>query len=133
MVTIGQSPRNDVTSDIKDILGSKIEIIECGALDELTLEDVKKLEPKKGEYVLVTRLRDGTQVKVSRNKIIQRIRKCIRKIENYVDIIVLLCTGKFPETNSKNLIKPSTPLYNVVLGLLPKGRLGILIPFYQTK
>jgi len=81
----------------------------------------------------VTRLREGTQVKVSRNKIIQRIRKCIRKIENYVDIIVLLCTGEFPETNSKNLIKPSTPLYNVVLGLLPKGRLGILIPFYQTK
>jgi len=129
MVTIGQSPRNDVTSDIKDILGSKIEIIECGALDELTLEDVKKLEPKKGEYVLVTRLRDGTQVKVSRNKIIQRIRECIRKIENYVDIIVLLCTGEFPEINSKKpLIKPSTLLYNVVLGLLPKGRLGILIP-----
>ena len=102
MVTIGQSPRNDVTSDIKDILGSKIEIIECGALDELTLEDIKKLEPKKGEYVLVTRLRDGTQVKVSRNKIIQRIRECIRKIENYVDIIVLLCTGEFPEINSKN-------------------------------
>ena len=47
MVTIGQSPRNDVTSDIKDILGPKIETIECGALDELTLEDVKKLEPKR--------------------------------------------------------------------------------------
>jgi len=80
MVTIGQSPRNDVTSDIKDILGPKIEIIGCGALDELTLEDVKKLEPKKGEYVLVTRLREGTQVKVSRNKIIQRIRSASEKL-----------------------------------------------------
>ena len=77
----------------------------------------------------MTRLRDGTQVKVGRNKIIQRIRECIRKIENYVDIIVLLCTGEFPEINSKKpLIKPSTLLYNVVLGLLPKGKLGILIP-----
>ncbi len=129
MVTIGQSPRIDVTSDIKDILGPDIEIIECGALDGLTFDDIKELEPKKREYILVTRMRDGTQVKVSRKKIIQKIQSCIEKIENYVDIIMILCTGDLPGLNSKKLlIKPSVLLYNIVVSLLPKGKLGILIP-----
>ena len=129
MVTIGQSPRTDVTSDIKDILGPDIEIIECGALDGLTLDDIKELEPEKREYILVTRMHDGTQVKVSRKKIIQKIQSCIEKIEDYVDIVMILCTGDLPRLNSKKLlIKPSVFLYNIVVSLLPKGKLGILIP-----
>ncbi|WP_342788308.1 AroM family protein, partial [Desulfurococcus sp.] len=40
LITIGQSPRVDVVSEIKDILGSEIEILECGALDDLAREQI---------------------------------------------------------------------------------------------
>jgi len=102
MITIGQSPRLDVTLEIKDILGPRIEIVECGALDGLSPEEINELKPSKSEYILVTRLRDGTTVRVSREKIIDRMNRCIRKIENNVEIVVILCTGEFPMLKSKN-------------------------------
>ena len=64
LITIGQSPRVDITSDIKDVLGSQIEIVECGALDNLSHEEINALRPSEGEYILVTRLRDGSTVKI---------------------------------------------------------------------
>ncbi|MFQ6124671.1 MAG: AroM family protein [Candidatus Heimdallarchaeota archaeon] len=130
MLTIGQSPRTDVISDINNILGSNVEIIECGALDGLSLEEIKKLEPSSiGEYVLVTRLQDGTEVKVSREKIIARMNQCLKKLEKRSKIVIILCTGNFPEFHpQKLLIEPSNLICSVVQSLLPKGRLGVLIP-----
>ena len=43
MLTIGQSPRNDILPGLKEILGKNVEIVEAGALDGLTLVDVKKI------------------------------------------------------------------------------------------
>jgi protein AroM len=34
-LTIGQSPRTDITSEIRDILGSDVTILESGVLDGL--------------------------------------------------------------------------------------------------
>ena len=60
-ITVGQSPRTDVTDDIMGIFQGKVEILERGALDGLTVEDIDKLAPDAGEYVLVSRMRDGSQ------------------------------------------------------------------------
>ena len=129
MVTIGQSPRVDVREDIKDILSDGIEIHECGALDDLTMEEIKELTPSEGEYILVTRLRDGREVKVSREKILSRMNECIKKLEEKCDIIVVLCTGEFEGLkSSKLLIEPSILLYNTVKSILPSGKLGVVIP-----
>lgn len=129
MLTIGQSPRTDVISDISDILGSNVEIIECGALDGLSLEEIKKLEPSLNEHVLVTRLQNGTEVKVSHEKIIARLNQCLQKLEKRSKILIILCTGTFPELHSqKLLIEPSKLINNVVQSLLPQGQLGVLIP-----
>ncbi len=127
-VTIGQSPRVDVVPEMTPILGD-VEIIECGALDDLTLEEIQKLAPKEGDYVLVTRLRDGTQVKLSREKIVKHLQTCIEKLEKEVDVIGILCTGEFPELKSKKLlIEPSLLLLKVVESILPQGKLGVIIP-----
>ena len=56
-ITVGQSPRTDVTDDIMGIFQGKVEILERGALDGLTVEDIDKLAPDAGEYVLVSRMR----------------------------------------------------------------------------
>jgi len=129
MITIGQSPRVDVIADIEDIIGSQIEIVECGALDGLSFEEIKELKPSKDEYILVTRLRDGTVVKVCREKIIDQMNWCIKKIEDNVEVVVILCTGEFPKLKSKKLmIEPSVLIHNIVKSLHPKNRLGIVLP-----
>jgi len=35
MITIGQSPRTDITSDVKCTIGDSVDLVEIGALDEL--------------------------------------------------------------------------------------------------
>lgn len=65
MVTIGQSPRTDITPELKKFISSDIEFLGKGALDGLTLDEVRKLEPKGANDVLLfTRVKDGTSVTV---------------------------------------------------------------------
>ena len=49
LLTIGQSPREDIVSEIKPLLDSRIEILEKGLLDGLSFEEIKRLKPKAGE------------------------------------------------------------------------------------
>lgn len=126
-ITIGQSPRIDVVPEIKPYLGN-VEIIECGALDGLTLEEIKELEPKKGDYVLVSRLKDGTQVRLGREKIVKRLQECIKKLEKEVDVIGVLCTGEFPKLTSQKLfVEPSLLLLKTV-EVLGISKLGVIVP-----
>jgi protein AroM len=128
-ITIGQSPRDDVVSEMRSILGENIEIIECGALDGLSLEEIKELAPKNDEPVLITRLRNGREIKLNPKKIASCLQSCIEKLEEEVDVIGILCTGEFQSLKSKKLlIKPSLVLMNTVDSLLQWGKLGVFIP-----
>ncbi|WP_461864443.1 AroM family protein [Thermococcus sp.] len=126
-ITIGQSPRVDVVPEIKPYLGDA-RIIECGALDGLTPEEIKEIAPKEGDYVLVSRLRDGTQVRLSRRKIVERLQKCIEKLEKEVDIIGVLCTGEFPELKSKKLLVEPSLLLLKTIEAIGVSKLGVIVP-----
>jgi protein AroM len=129
LITIGQSPRVDVTPEIKEVLRDvEVEIIECGALDKLRRDEIRALAPREGEYMLVTRLRDGTEVKVAREKILLLIQECINSLEPSVDMLGLLCTGEFPELKSRKLLlEPSDLLFKVVESLRI-SKLGVIVP-----
>lgn len=129
LITIGQSPRTDVTPILKDMLGAEVEFIEKGALDGLTKKEIEKLAPTARDYVLVTRLSDGTSVKVARKKIVPRIQKCIRELEDLgVDLNLLLCTGEFPSLKAKRpLIMPDKLISNIVQ-CVKGGKIGIVVP-----
>ena len=127
LVTIGQSPRVDVVPEVRAVLGN-VEVVECGALDELSRDEVEALRPGEGEYLLVTRLRDGSEVRVSRERVLPLVERCVRKLEGVVDVVGLLCTGDFPELSSaKILVKPSELMLKVVEALRVR-RLGVLVP-----
>jgi protein AroM len=130
LVTIGQSPRTDVTPTLKKMLGSEAELIEKGALDNLTREQIEKLAPMATDYILVTRMKDGTYVKVARRHIFPRVQKCVEELEEVnVDLTVLLCTGKFPELKTKKLlIKPDKLVSKIVWGIMDRGKLGVVVP-----
>jgi protein AroM len=126
LITIGQSPREDIDKDILPLL-KRIEVIECGALNGLSDKEISELKPEK--YTLVTKLRDEREVKVDRDKIIKRVQTCVSELEDKVDIIGLLCTGEFPPFRSKKiLIEPSSLLLGIVRAIFPEGKLGIFIP-----
>ena len=130
MVTVGQSPRVDVVSEIRGILG-RVEIVERGCLDGLAKEEIESLKPEKEEPFLVTLLRDGSQVQVSRQKAVNLLQQRIRELENEdATLIVLLCTGDFPDIRSKKLIiEPGKLIRKLVQGMLTREKkLGVIIP-----
>ncbi|MEM1930821.1 MAG: AroM family protein [Sulfolobales archaeon] len=129
LVTIGQSPRSDVVPEVVRALGDlDVEVVECGALDGLSREEIAALAPKEGEYLLVTRLKDGTEVKVSREKIIERMRNCLDRLEQHVDVVGLLCTGEFPELKSRKVLIELSDLLLKVVESLRVSKLGVVIP-----
>lgn len=129
-ITIGQSPRVDMIPDIQAIVGDNVEIVEAGALDDLTREQIAAIAPKAGEYVLVTRLRDGSSVQVAEHHILPLMQGHIEKvIEKGAEVVALVCTGEFPPFNSSRLLlEPQKLLYHFVAGIAKGRRVGVVIP-----
>jgi len=130
LVTIGQSPRSDILPDMMMILGNEYEVLEVGALDDYSTADIKKLKIKEDDAILVTRMKDGTEVKVTKEFVVPKIQQGINQLDKEgINVILLLCTGKFPEFKSKSLIvMPSELVRGAVNASLRKGRLGIVYP-----
>lgn len=61
-ITIGQSPRADVVQELLPLMGEQVELIQAGALDGLTREDIQAFAPGPEDYTLISRLRDGSSV-----------------------------------------------------------------------
>lgn len=131
LITIGQSPRIDVTQDLVKLIPGEIRLVEVGALDDLSREEViERLSPRPGETVYVTRLRDGSEVKISRERIIELMRDKIRVLESKgAEVIGVLCSGEFPEFESNvPIVYPDRILKGIVSSISFKGRSLVLIP-----
>lgn len=122
LITIGQSPRHDYAPDLPSLLPPRTRLVQHGALDALSLADVRaQLAPLPGEkdagrQMLVSRMRDGTEVKMDARRLEPLIEACVRRVaaaaaaaatrrkgaegekeeEEAVDAILLLCTGDVP-------------------------------------
>lgn len=131
-VTIGQSPRSDILDEIHPLLGEGVRVIEAGALDGLTDDEVAALRPSRGEQTLVTRLRSGREVLLSRQMILPHVQRCIDRVADRADLIVMLCTGTFPHFATDRLVLyPETLLFQLVRATAPDGRVGVLTPSAQ--
>lgn len=131
MITVGQSPRVDVTADIAPLFDPGIELLQRGALDGMTPEELKAITPEEGDYVLVSRLNNGQQVRFAERKIIPRLQAAVTSLEqDGVSCILMLCTGKFPPELKSNvrMIYP----YDLLTGLVPilsgRGHLAVILP-----
>ena len=117
LITIGQTPRVDIMPDIEPVFGPEIEILQAGALDGLTHEDIAKFAPENGDYVLISKLKDGTSAVFAEKHILPRLQGCIDKLEEQgAELIMFLCTGDFPE------FKHNVPIYfpcNILNGTIP--------------
>ncbi|MET9175520.1 AroM family protein [Streptomyces misionensis] len=102
LVTIGQAPRSDLTEDIRPHLGG-LRPVEHGALDLDRFDgpDADRVRaevgPVAGEAPLISRLRDGSSVRLGHDALAPRMREAVARCErDGAGATLLLCTGSFP-------------------------------------
>lgn len=130
-ITIGQAPRTDVTDDILHIFGGKIELLQRGGLDGLTAEQITAFKPSPEDYVLVSRLTDGSSVTFAERFILPRLQECINELEaEGVRLIMFFCTGDFPDslTSHVPLVYPCDILNQVAPLLSKRSNLVTVTP-----
>lgn len=138
VLTIGQSPRADhLGEDVRAVLGAGTTVIERGALDGMTNDEIAAIAPKDAsDYRLITLLRDGRSVEIGKPAILERLQRQIADLEDTenVDATLLMCTGAFPPfAHRKPLVLPQEALYGAVRGLAGSGRIGALIPLESQR
>jgi protein AroM len=129
LVTIGQSPREDIVNSMFD-RSTPLRLIEHGALDELSLDEILELQPVPGELPLVSRLRDGTEVVIAKERLIPHLQRAVdRATTDGATLAVILCTGEFTRLcPSIPAIYPDRVLSHMVEAVLPSGALGVMLP-----
>lgn len=138
LVTIGQSPRDDVVpqllSRVPDRIRVRLEVTVRGALDGLADGEIAGLTPRPGEPVLVTQLRDGRAVTLAEPRVIPLLQAAVEQVtRDGAAIVVLLCTG-VAETGvrcPRPLLTPGPLLRGLVALSAPTARLGVLVPAHE--
>lgn len=128
-VTIGQSPREDVLSDIEDLLLNNCRVAQAGALDDVGPHGLASLSCDDDHDVLVTRLRDGTEQTLPARAALPLLQRAVDRVAAQgAAAIAVLCTESFDALTS-----PVPLLYPGVLAReqafrAAAGRLGVIVP-----
>ena len=130
-ITIGQAPRVDITKDVLPLLPPSVTLKEYGALDEFSYEEIlERFAPAEGDEVLVSRMRDGRQVKFAERFVTPLVQEKINQAEREgADAIILFCTGVFPRFEHRVILLEPQPLFHSVVQKLADGKkIGLLVP-----
>lgn len=101
-LTVGQTPRSDLLPDILAQVSLPLDVQEFGALDGLSAAQIAALAPAEGESCLITRLRDGRDVIVSRQRMAERLEAlCLGIDPQRFDLLIVLSTGLFRDFDSR--------------------------------
>jgi protein AroM len=133
IITVGQAPRDDIADLFGCHAPAGTKVILRGALDGLSDAEVDALTPEDGPDTLYTRLRGGRDVKLSKKAVIARSPAALARLrDDGCDVLIYACTGDFPPMQGDaNVLFPSRALNGLATGLLPRGRLGLLIPLAE--
>lgn len=130
-LTIGQSPRSDILPLLRQHLPDAV-TDHAGLLDGLSVADIAaRFAPAAGDRVLVSRLQNGEQVRLSAPKVEQGLQRKISTLEQLgYDTILLLCTGEFSQlvTRRAILLEPDRIIPPLICALVQQQRVGIVVP-----
>lgn len=129
LVTIGQAPRVDLIPDVEAAL-SGVDWVEHGALDLLDAEGIARLAPPGGERTLVSRLRDGSRVRLGATSIAPALDDAIRRcVADHCGAVLVLCTGRVEHGPASVPVLHAEDLaHDLMARLVGEGRLGVLCP-----
>jgi protein AroM len=130
-VTIGQSPRDDIVPEMLADIGGDVEAHQFGALDGLPENEIRALVPGPGETSFATRLRDGREVTISKERVEIRLEELLERVDQQgFDAVVLLCTGTHVKPLSRTLMIESQRVVDSMVESLAASsqRLGVILP-----
>jgi protein AroM len=131
VVTIGQSPRADLTGELAGYLPAGTNLLERGALDDLSSSTITALAPGADEDTLTSRLRDGEPVLLDRQRLVPRLEEAISALEQQgTEVNLLVCTGTFPPLHhGRPLLDAERLLVSGVGAVVHRsGPLGVVVP-----
>jgi protein AroM len=129
IVTIGQSPRTDVVPEIAALLPADTPLIERGALDGVDRAGLVRLAPARCEDVLVSRLRDGTEVTLAEARVMPLVRAAVEHVtDRGAAVVAILCTGSLGGISCPRPLLMPGPLVRNLVAAAACGRLGVVVP-----
>jgi protein AroM len=133
MITIGQSPRDDIVPEMEKLLWPEIRVAQAGALDGLSRERIATLAPAPGQDALITRLTDGTSVVVAKQAIGDLLQERLDRFGDSVDASVILCTGSFHLRSARPILESDRILFAAAQAVFDGGCLGVVIPIPEQR
>ncbi|THU92956.1 AroM family protein [Dendrothele bispora CBS 962.96] len=136
LITIGQSPRPDLTLSLAPLL-PRVTFVERGILNDLSSSEIAQLAPSPDDphdIPLTTRLLDGTSCIIGEQAVVRRMPSLIRALEDEerVDCTMIACTGHFPSFEHKKPLFVPDHLISFATAALAEGMqarmVGILSP-----
>ena len=130
IATVGQAPRADIIAQFAEFMPAGTKIHLRGCIDGVSLGEIAALAPAPGEEVLYTKLADGSDTMVAKKHAIARAGATLDALRaDGAGAILFACTGAFPDAlGGPDVVFPSRVLAGLANALLPKGRLGLLVP-----
>ncbi len=131
VVTIGQSPRADLTGELAAYLPAGTRVLERGALDDLTSSAIAALAPHADEDTLTSRLRGGESVVLDRRRLVPLLEGAVFALEREgAKLNLLVCTGTFPPIRHRQpLLDAERLLVSGVSAVVHgSGPLGVVVP-----
>jgi protein AroM len=130
MITVGQSPRDDLVPHMQTVFSRHVEIWQGGVLDGLSGEAIADLWPDAGEVGIVARLRDGSNTLLSHRKILPRVQTLVDEAgRRGAGLIVILCGADWSALRSPMLIVNPGKVFPAIITALASGwRLGVIKP-----
>lgn len=133
IAVIGKAPRADIAQLFATAAPPGGKLVLVGCLDGLSDEEIERLVPQDGDDTLYTRLPSNRDAIISKAAVIARAPVAFARLRAAgATSIVFACTGHFPPIpGDGGVLFPSRVLAGLATALLPKGRLGILIPLAE--
>ncbi|MCY9549342.1 AroM family protein [Lysinibacillus xylanilyticus] len=134
LLTIGQSPRSDITPTFEEIFDKDIEIVERGALDSLNEAQLLTVIARKEKNICVSRLRDGRSIIMCRRKLLPLLQNELSKMQEEVDMVIVLCTEDLPTlTCEKPIFYPNRIVTQAISAMSDQPKIGLIIPLEEQK
>lgn len=133
-LTIGQSPRSDIIPTFTEIFDKNIKIVERGALDSLNEAELLTVLARNEKNTSISRLRDGRSIIIDRRKLLPLLQMELSKLEQEVDMVVVLSTDDFSKlTCEKTIFYPNRIVTQMISAMADQPKLGLIIPLEEQR
>ncbi|MCR9137072.1 MAG: AroM family protein [Alphaproteobacteria bacterium] len=133
LMVIGRSPREDLETEFRRVLGNRCEIRMVGALDGVPDEEVGANRPLSDADTLFSIMPDGRSTLLSKAFVTGKLSSRISELRaDGGHVNVMCCTGYFPELAEQQIITASSVMLNFARAAgAPDKTLGVFIPKRQ--